>query len=92
LVISDKAEDVSHLERHVFTQGGQKIDQTRARTGAPTSLARHDMGLATMIGRGDRDASGQKIDPSIISAMQRLRTWDSRKYTFCTCRYYIYRI
>jgi transcription initiation factor TFIIB len=75
-VISDKIEDVSHLERHVFT-GGQ-IEQARARTGAPTSLARHDMGLATIIGKEDRDASGQKIDSSISSAMQRLRTWDFR--------------
>jgi transcription initiation factor TFIIB len=36
------------------------------------------MGLATMIGRSDRDASGQKIDPSISSTMQRLRMWDFR--------------
>jgi transcription initiation factor TFIIB len=76
-VISDKIEDESHLERHVFTKGGQ-IDEGRARTGAPTSLARHDMGLATIIGKEDRDASGQKIDSSISSAMQRLRTWDFR--------------
>jgi transcription initiation factor TFIIB len=77
MVISDKVEDTSHLERHVFSKGGQ-IDETRSRTGAPTSLARHDMGLATIIGRGDRDASGQKIDSSINSTMQRLRAWDSR--------------
>ncbi|HJT47695.1 MAG TPA: TFIIB-type zinc ribbon-containing protein [Nitrososphaeraceae archaeon] len=77
MVISDKIEDTSHLERHVFTQGGQ-IEETRARTGAPSSLARHDMGLATMIGKEDRDASGQKIDSSINSTMQRLRAWDSR--------------
>ena len=78
MVISDKIEDTSHLERHIFT-GGQ-IDGTRARTGAPSSLARHDMGLATMIGRGDRDASGQKIDSSIHSTMQRLRAWDVRMH------------
>ena len=76
MVISDKVEDTSHLERQIF-RGGQ-IDDTRARTGAPTSLARHDMGLATVIGRDNRDASGQKIDPSISSAMQRLRMWDFR--------------
>jgi transcription initiation factor TFIIB len=50
------------------------MEEVRARTGAPTSLARHDMGLATMVGKENRDASGQKIDPS----MQRLRIWDSR--------------
>ena len=77
MVISDKVEDASHLERHIFNGGGQ-IEETRARTGAPTSLARHDMGLATMVGKGNRDASGTKIDPSINYAMQRLRTCDSR--------------
>jgi transcription initiation factor TFIIB len=76
MVLSDKVEDTSHLERHVFS-GGQ-IDDTRARTGAPTSLASHDMGLATVVGKDDRDASGKKIDPSIRSTMQRLRTWDFR--------------
>ncbi len=73
-VISDRVEDTSHLERHIF-DGGGRIDQTRSRTGAPTSLARHDMGLATMVGKENRDASGTKID---ASATQRLRTLDSR--------------
>src|SRR5919197_3272565 len=76
MVLSDKVEDTSHLERRIFS-GGQ-IDEGRARTGAPTSLARHDMGLATIIGKYGRDASGQKINPSIHSTMQRLRTWDFR--------------
>jgi transcription initiation factor TFIIB len=76
MVISDKIEDANHLERHVFTRG--QIYEGRARTGAPTSLARHDMGLANIIGKENRDASGQKIDPSITSAMQRLRMWDVR--------------
>src|SRR5918911_5621464 len=76
MVISDKVEDTSHLERHIFS--GWRIDETRARTGAPTSLASHDMGLATIVGKGDTDASGTKIDPSINSTMQRLRTWDFR--------------
>lgn len=76
MVMSDKAEDVSHLDRHIFS-GGQ-THETRARTGAPTSLAYHDMGLATIVGKGDRDATGTKIDPSIRSTMQRLRTWDFR--------------
>ncbi|MDQ3902090.1 MAG: transcription initiation factor IIB [Thermoproteota archaeon] len=76
-VISEKAEDASHLERRIFTQGAQ-IDEVRARTGAPTSLARHDMGLATIVGKENRDAAGTKIDPSVSSAMQRLRIWDSR--------------
>ncbi|MFL6460227.1 MAG: TFIIB-type zinc ribbon-containing protein, partial [Nitrososphaeraceae archaeon] len=76
MVISDKVEDTSHSERPIFS-GGQ-IDDTRARTGAPTSLASHDMGLATIVGKHDKDASGTKINPSIRSTMQRLRTWDFR--------------
>src|ERR687887_516380 len=77
MVLVDKVEDTSHSDRPIFTGGGQ-IDEARARTGAPTSLATHDMGLATIVGRNDRDASGTKIDPSIRSTMQRLRTWDFR--------------
>ena len=78
-VIMDKDEDISHLERRMFgSKEGGYLDYTRARTGAPTSLAKHDMGLATVIGRGNKDASGQKLDQSISSAMQRLRMWDFR--------------
>src|SRR5919109_3372821 len=61
MVISDKVEDTSHLERHIFSGGG-RIEEARSRTGAPTSLARHHMGLATIVGKGERDASGTKID------------------------------
>ncbi|HEY6669109.1 MAG TPA: TFIIB-type zinc ribbon-containing protein [Candidatus Nitrosopolaris sp.] len=50
----------------------------RSSTGTPTSLARHDMGLATIIGRTDKDASGRGLDASMRSTMERLRTWDSR--------------
>jgi transcription initiation factor TFIIB len=50
----------------------------RSRTGTPTSLARHEMGLATIIGRTDKDASGRGLDASMRSTMERLRTWDSR--------------
>jgi transcription initiation factor TFIIB len=51
---------------------------TRARTGMPESLARHDMGLATIVGRADRDASGNKLDPAMRIRMNRLATWDIR--------------
>jgi transcription initiation factor TFIIB len=44
----------------------------------PTSLARHDMGLATIIGRTDKDASGQVLNAAMRSTMNRLRTWDIR--------------
>jgi transcription initiation factor TFIIB len=50
----------------------------KARTGTPSSLARHDMGLFTVIGRTDKDASGGQIDPAVRSTMERLRIWDFR--------------
>ena len=56
-------------------------DNSRSRTGMPTSLARHDMGLATMIGSEDKDASGRKIDAAMRFTMNRLRTWDRRSQT-----------
>ena len=52
--------------------------EVRDRTGMPESLARHDMGLSTKIGRSDRDASGNKLDPSMRTRMNRLATWDMR--------------
>ena len=53
-------------------------NNTRSRTGMPTSLARHDKGLATMIGRANKDASGQVLDAAMRTTMERLRTWDFR--------------
>jgi len=56
------------------------IDETegRARTGPPSSLSHHDMGLATVIGKGNVDATKNKIEPSSLSTLRRLRTWDFR--------------
>jgi len=51
---------------------------SRARTGTPTSLAFHDMGLSTVIGKEATDASGNIIDTGTRMRMSRLRTWDSR--------------
>ena len=53
-------------------------DGARARTGAPSSLAFHDMGLSTVIGRESTDASGTRIDPLVQIRMGRLRKWNSR--------------
>jgi transcription initiation factor TFIIB len=50
----------------------------RSRAGIPTSLARHDMGLSTVIGRTDRDAGGRAIDSNMRFRMERLKKWDSR--------------
>ena len=52
--------------------------EDRSRVGVPTSLAMHDMGLATIIGPIDKDASGKPLSASMKSTIERLRTWDSR--------------
>ena len=36
------------------------------------------MGLATIIGPADKDASGKPLSASMKSTIERLRTWDSR--------------
>jgi len=74
-VITDKAQDTTSPERRTF-----RVEEkdNKARTGAPTSLAVHDMGLSTIIGRTNRDASGQILDASMRSTIERLRTWDAR--------------
>ncbi|HEU4824355.1 MAG TPA: transcription initiation factor IIB [Nitrososphaeraceae archaeon] len=75
IVITDKSEDISNPEWRAFT--AEELNE-RARTGAPTSLARHDRGLATIISKTGRDASGQKLDTVMQSTYKRLRTWDYR--------------
>ena len=56
----------------------QEEREQRARTGSPTSITMHDMGLATVIGRPNRDATGRSLSSATRSTMDRLRTWDSR--------------
>ena len=77
-VISDKIEEIIPEWRNFASSDGSN---DKSRIGMSTSLARHDMGLSTIIGRTDRDASGQKIDAVMRSTMDRLRTWDFRTQT-----------
>lgn len=74
-VISDSIEATNRPEGNDFTT---QRHNTTNRIGALTPLARHDMGLATIIGRPDKDAAGQRINAAMRSAMERLRTWDFR--------------
>src|ERR687887_75441 len=66
------------LEKVASSSSSEESNDIRSRIGMPPSLARHDMGLSTIIGRTDRDASGQKIDGPMRSTIERLRTWDLR--------------
>lgn len=51
VVISDKIEDTIHPERRMFTFEGANRN---ARTGAPPSLARHDMGAFYSYWKGEQ--------------------------------------
>lgn len=50
----------------------------KSRTGLPFSLAVHDMNLSTVIGKTNKDSTGQYIDSGMQARMNRLRIWDSR--------------
>jgi transcription initiation factor TFIIB len=56
--------------------------EIRARVGMPTSLAFHDMGLATKIGKEATDAYGNVIDAATRTRMGRLRMWNSRSQSY----------
>lgn len=71
LVLSERAQE-SRAEWRNFP------DSNRVRTGAPASLALHDLGLATKIGRTNSDSDGHRLDATMEPLIQRLRTWDYR--------------
>ena len=74
-VVSETLQD-SGPEWRSFSKEGGGVDPTR--TGAPTSLAMHDRGLATIISPMNKDASGKPLTSTMKSTIERLRTWDSR--------------
>lgn len=47
-------------------------------SGPPTSIAQPDMGLATVIGREGKDASGKGLSSRTKSSVDRMRVWDRR--------------
>ena len=79
-VFSDRAEE-SRAEWRTFSSGR---NSEKVRAGSPISLTQHDMGLATIIGKSDKDSSGQKLDPSMHLMIHRLRTWDFRSQIHTT--------
>jgi len=62
-------------EWRAFTQTEK---ESRSRVGTPLSVAVHDKGLTTMIGRVGRDAFGRKIPLKTKLQMLRLRKWQIR--------------
>jgi len=73
-VVSDKAVETGPEWRSF---SNEEKDE-RSRTGLPTSIAMHDMGLATTIGGENRDAAGRSLSGSMKSSIERMRTWDRR--------------
>ena len=73
-VISEKLQASGPEWRSFQKDGGSDP----ARTGAPSSLTIHDMGLSTVINPQNRDATGKPLTASMKSTIERLRTWDSR--------------
>ena len=76
-VISDNSLSPEREWRSFNIEDGEN----RARVGIPTSLAFHDMGLSTNIGKEATDASGNVIDAETRTRMGRLRMWNSRSQT-----------
>ena len=73
-VISDNTISQEKEWRSIDMEEGEN----RARVGTPTSLAYHDMGLSTKIGKEATDATGNVIDAATRTRMGRLRMWNSR--------------
>jgi transcription initiation factor TFIIB len=73
-VVKEKIEEIGP-EWRAFSK---EEKDGRSRTGIPSSIAMHDMGLATVIGSDNRDASGKSLSASMRSTIDRLRTWDGR--------------
>ncbi|MGC2563198.1 MAG: transcription initiation factor IIB [Nitrososphaeraceae archaeon] len=76
LVISTERVQETRPEWRYFDHDSP--NNNRIRTGMPTSLARHDMGLSTIIGRTDRDYTGNRIATSVKSTIDKLRVLDYR--------------
>src|ERR671933_816969 len=72
MVIHDNIESLGP-EWRVYS--GDDIE-SKSRTGMPTSLAFHDMGLSTFISYSNVDANGATISPEQMSKVQRMRRWN----------------
>ena len=72
MVVHDNAESMGP-ESRIYSGGDM---ESKSRTGMPTSLAFHDMGLSTFISYSNVDANGAMISPEQMSKVQRMRRWN----------------
>ena len=77
-VVTERAIDQGPEWRNFSDEKGAD----RARAGSPTSITYRDMGLSTMIGSSNRDASGRSFDSPMRNTIDRLRKWDHRSPAF----------
>lgn len=75
-VIQDKTEDVGAEWRSFENQ------PDRGRTGDGTYLSKHDMGLATIISRTNKDVTGKPLSSAMKNTIERLRMWDNRSQAY----------
>ena len=75
-VIQDKIEEVGAEWRSFENQ------PDRGRTGDGTYLSKHDMGLATIISRSNKDVTGKPLSSGMKNTIERLRMWDSRSQAY----------
>jgi transcription initiation factor TFIIB len=74
IVISENRESVDPEWRSFANDtGGDK-----SRVGSGTSITIHDMGLSTMIGAANKDATGKPLSSTMKKSIDRLRTWNTR--------------
>jgi transcription initiation factor TFIIB len=73
-VVADRIEET----RAEWRSHNPEINKSLRAGGAPSSLAHHDMGLSTLIGKDNKDSRGAELDRAVASSMNRLRTWDHR--------------
>ncbi len=73
-VVSERSMD-SGPEWRAF---GDEKGAGRVRTGSPTSITYRDMGLSTVVGRSNWDASGRAFSSPMRGTIDRLRKWDNR--------------
>ncbi len=77
-VVSERAVDQGPEWRSFSDEKGGN----QSRVGAPISITYRDMGLSTMIGRSNTDASGRSLASPMRSTIDRLRKWDNRSPAF----------
>jgi len=77
-VISDKIAET----RPEWSVYGTNELNSRSRVGMPISLAIHDLGLSTVIGKSNKDFSGKTIvNASMQVIIERIKAWDYRTQT-----------